>query len=400
MLKKAFTLIELIVVITILAILGTLAFVSFQWYYSEARDAIRVNDLKSIHKSLSLYKIEGKPLPRGENMYEVSWSGTLLFRQWNLSKRDLSNLGISNGWIDPLTQEAYIYAMDDKTSKYQLGAFFENYIAKKTIVKWAFANNQNKFLQVKGDKLWIVLDTTNNTPINENIDLLKDNKNVVVYLSQNDIYTWTGQILNKALPNANCERLFDNRARNNGIYKVYSETNASGRDVFCDFSIPNNIITDELLQTGDFIDGNWINTEDGSVAPNTIIEMDSPIDSGYVMHQTGAGGSEYEIHLLYNSECKTWDTVKMRTWVSFDVDQHIFHARIWKKIDGQHWYFPGGGYPNFKKLKETSVNGRKWELLEVSWEVPAVAKLSWYLGYNYWQPASDFYFTGTRLGCN
>jgi hypothetical protein len=26
--------------------------------------------------------------------------------------------------------------------------------------------------------------------------------------------------------------------------------------------------------------------------------------------------------------------------------------------------------------------------------------LSWYLGYNYWQPASDFYFTGTRLGCN
>ena len=40
--KKAFTLTELMVVITILAILGTMAFISLQWYVEEAEKHIRI----------------------------------------------------------------------------------------------------------------------------------------------------------------------------------------------------------------------------------------------------------------------------------------------------------------------------------------------------------------------
>ena len=56
--KKAFTLVELIVIITILAILWTIAFLSFQWYTKSARDSVRISDLKNIEKALSLYKVQ------------------------------------------------------------------------------------------------------------------------------------------------------------------------------------------------------------------------------------------------------------------------------------------------------------------------------------------------------
>jgi hypothetical protein len=100
--------------------------------------------------------------------------------------------------------------------------------------------------------------------------------------------------------------------------------------------------------------------------------MKSPIDSGYVMHQTGAGGSEYELHLLYPTECNSGDTVKMRTWVSFNNEQHIFHSRVRTREDRNYWYFKGGVYPDYKTLDEKIINGRTWKLLELSGTVADV----------------------------
>ena len=49
-----FTLVELIVVITILVILGTIAFVSLGGFSGSARDSSRVSDLVSISKGLDI----------------------------------------------------------------------------------------------------------------------------------------------------------------------------------------------------------------------------------------------------------------------------------------------------------------------------------------------------------
>ena len=46
--KRAFTLVELIVVITILAILWTIAFISLQWYSKDARDSTRITDIGNL----------------------------------------------------------------------------------------------------------------------------------------------------------------------------------------------------------------------------------------------------------------------------------------------------------------------------------------------------------------
>ena len=60
--KKAFTSVELIVVITILAILGTIAFISLQGYSADARNSKRTSDLGNIQSAISLKQVEGVPL--------------------------------------------------------------------------------------------------------------------------------------------------------------------------------------------------------------------------------------------------------------------------------------------------------------------------------------------------
>ncbi len=60
--KKAFTLVELIVVITILAILGTIAFISLQGYSADARNSKRTSDLGNIQGAMSLKQVEWVPL--------------------------------------------------------------------------------------------------------------------------------------------------------------------------------------------------------------------------------------------------------------------------------------------------------------------------------------------------
>lgn len=52
-----FTLVELIVVITILAILGTISFIQLQGFAGGARDSVRIENLSSLHKGLSLFNV-------------------------------------------------------------------------------------------------------------------------------------------------------------------------------------------------------------------------------------------------------------------------------------------------------------------------------------------------------
>jgi len=67
--KKGFTLVELIVVITILAILWTIAFISLQWYSENARDTKRVADVNNIKKALEFFVLNSEIYPMPDEVW-------------------------------------------------------------------------------------------------------------------------------------------------------------------------------------------------------------------------------------------------------------------------------------------------------------------------------------------
>lgn len=71
-----FTFVELIVVITILVILGTIGFMSMQGFAGSARDSARIENLGNLHKGLSLFNITSGVYPMPEGPVTITASGT------------------------------------------------------------------------------------------------------------------------------------------------------------------------------------------------------------------------------------------------------------------------------------------------------------------------------------
>jgi prepilin-type N-terminal cleavage/methylation domain-containing protein len=124
--KKAFTLVELIVVITILAILWTIAFISLQWYSASARDSTRTTDLSLIKKSFEIYHINEWGYPDTTDWEEVTYSWAKIWTQWTFWKTTYRSVKrLSNIPLDPLTKEKYVYSITSNKQEYQLAAISE-----------------------------------------------------------------------------------------------------------------------------------------------------------------------------------------------------------------------------------------------------------------------------------
>lgn len=72
---------ELVVVITILAILGTIGFLSIGGYSSKARDSARVGDVAQASKSLDLSMVVSGSYPLPDGSFAVTYSGGAVWNQ-------------------------------------------------------------------------------------------------------------------------------------------------------------------------------------------------------------------------------------------------------------------------------------------------------------------------------
>ena len=186
--KQAFTLVELIVVITILAILWTIAFIALQWYSAQARDSKRVSDIWNIKKSLELFSINTWKYPLPDNEQIVSYSWETLWNQWTVWDNITTNLSrnLNKKPIDPLTELEYTYSVINTQTQYELLSIYES-----DLVSYNNLTNQTNAVNLSYPKIdwnynWVFVKSTSYyvpTPsiINSEVDgveLILDDTNI------------------------------------------------------------------------------------------------------------------------------------------------------------------------------------------------------------------------------
>ncbi|MDD2916519.1 MAG: type II secretion system protein [Candidatus Gracilibacteria bacterium] len=126
-----FTLIELIVVITILVILGTIAFVNLGGFQSSARDSSRVSDLTNITKGLEMLLVRNGSVvppesPVGGGLLTLTASGgSIIGYQGVVGSNVLSVIKMSTTQ-DPLDKKYYTYVTNGANTRYQVLALMED----------------------------------------------------------------------------------------------------------------------------------------------------------------------------------------------------------------------------------------------------------------------------------
>ena len=123
---KAFTLVELIVVIVILAILWTIAFIAMQWYSRDSRDSVRISDISTMKTTLELFHLEAWKYPLSTNSFTVTYSGSDVWNQGTYWSSVFTNVSSINKIpTDPLTDKPYTYSVTTKRNEYQLAWIIE-----------------------------------------------------------------------------------------------------------------------------------------------------------------------------------------------------------------------------------------------------------------------------------
>ena len=130
--KKAFTLVELIIVITVLAVLATIAFLNLNGYTWEARDSVRFTDLKNIQKTMELSLWEWNLLPTPDELkaekvelQELPWVKWQEWLFWDESIKELRDL--SQVPLDPKTKAKYRYLVSEDRKNYYLEVELEKW---------------------------------------------------------------------------------------------------------------------------------------------------------------------------------------------------------------------------------------------------------------------------------
>lgn len=197
-----FTLVEIIVTITILIILWTIAFFSYESYSVWARDWTRITDMSNISKWLLLYQSKSWKFPYPESYSTLSASWLNIRFQWIAWEETLKVAWLwwvkQGSWKDPLSWKYYSLIVDWSNKQYNLIGYFElaegvTYI--NAINSTNASVNEWKIKKILWNDLWIIYD--GDIAVNEkflfwiNIDILHTNNVFTIKYFSWDEVTWT-----------------------------------------------------------------------------------------------------------------------------------------------------------------------------------------------------------------
>lgn len=125
--RRWFTLVELIVVITILAILWTIAFVTLQSWTKSSRNSVRISDLNTIGHWLEIFVATHARYPSPTWAVSVTYSGANVWEQGSFgydSNKWLNSLNTIP--VDPLLWTQYAYSVTSIWWEYELWGVLES----------------------------------------------------------------------------------------------------------------------------------------------------------------------------------------------------------------------------------------------------------------------------------
>ena len=119
--------VELIVVITILAILWAIAFISLEWYSQSSRDSARLSDMSKIKTSLELFQVVSGKYPDPTEIFSVTYNWTTnAWEQWFFWEQTFRNVErLDKIPLDPLTDKRYAYSVTNTRKEYEIAWVLE-----------------------------------------------------------------------------------------------------------------------------------------------------------------------------------------------------------------------------------------------------------------------------------
>jgi len=220
-----------------LAILATIAFMSFQGYMSQSRDSNRVATLKSIEKWLTIFQTKSWRYPQVESGVTLNASGAVIWSQWFLWDQIVRVINMNQVPVDPLDNSKYLYSTNEAKNKYQLVAMMEWQENLLSLVSQTHAESKDRVPNALWDSLWVLLDTNNNfITTGSGIDIINTQNTYKSILNNSETIIGTGKMLAKINPFYSCKRILQLWwSKWDGKYSI----NPDGSwffDVYCDMT--------------------------------------------------------------------------------------------------------------------------------------------------------------------
>jgi len=158
--------------------------------------------------------------------------------------------------------------------------------------------------------------------------------------------------------------------------------------------------SNNFLQNGSFAGGLGVTYEEGSNPTNTIVELENPGDSNYVLRQNG-NNTEYQMNIDGGAQGTLSASTQyvMSGWYATSDDYNggdtMFHARAYS-TGGSH-NATGNGIGTL--LYSVEIGGLTWEYRYQTITTPSdySGDFDWYLGYGTTNTTGYRYYTGLKV---
>ncbi len=211
--KKWFTLVELIVVITIVWILSTLWFIGYTNYLIGVRDSNRIQQVTSLFSASELYTTRAL-FPLSQWTKTIQYNGAIAWYQWDINQDTLDIIRYSDGGVDPRTKDFFTFFTSADRKNIQILTFLESKSSQNiSILENTYAAWEDMYPYVYGWELGVIIDTTTNMPIHRNpvyetgsvIDVSGTQVNLVAILSNTRVLSWNNDEFLWLVPNSSCK---------------------------------------------------------------------------------------------------------------------------------------------------------------------------------------------------